>query len=83
MAAKKRSLGSSLSLRSRRHRSSIAAVITARPALSANTHPVPTVAISAPAAMGPKMRDVFMDTALRAIAEGSSFLSTSSGKVAA
>jgi hypothetical protein len=59
------------------------AVITARTALSANTHPVPTVAISAPACMGPKMRDVFMDTALSAIAEGSSFLSTSSGRVAA
>jgi hypothetical protein len=52
-------------------------------AFSKNTQIVPTLAISAPANRGPKMRDALLDTPLSANAAGSSGLATTSGVMAA
>jgi hypothetical protein len=52
-------------------------------ALSANTHSLPALAINAPAANGPKMREAFMETPFRPRAAGSCAVDTISGTMAA
>ena len=51
-------------------------------ALSANTQTLPALAMSAPATSGPTMRERFIATPLRASAEASCSLGTSSGTIA-
>ncbi len=83
IAPTKRSAGSVLAWISRRQRHSATTAATDSSALSAKTHSVPAVAISAPAATGPITREAFIAMPLSASAGGSCTRGTTSGTSAA
>ena len=84
IAPTKRSPGSALAaFASRRQRQIDDPAAIDSTALSANTYSLPALAISAPATMGPTMRDAFIAMPFSASAAGNCARGTSSGTIAA
>ena len=83
MALPRRSRPSGCGLCSRFQRVMTTAAASESTALTRKTQALPALAIRAPAASGPMMREAFMDTPLSASAAGNWARGTSSGTMAA